>query len=483
MQETTNGRRRDRREDPVQVPATIDGRPPPNDVGAEQAVISAAMLDGRAADIACDVLRFEQFYSEAHRVVFRAVWDLHARNEPLDSVQVASELQRTGRLQQIGGMEYIARLLSAAPAITEASVRAYATRVHETWRERQLIFTCQRVSSEGYLPHGDTREWIAGAEEILLKATGDAQARGAQPLVDVVRQNYETLVHAQTKGIRPGIPTGLLDLDDVMTAEVGDLTVIAGRPGMGKTGLMLSIALATAKAPRPMFTEDGSEPALYGVGFLSLEMPSRQIGYRAMALEGEVNVTAMRHRNLTPDQWRRLAGGCQAIQTIPLLLDDQALDISQLRSAVRKMKAQFDRGFGPGRTRVRLSAIHVDYMQRMKAAGKRSREEEVATIARELKETAKEEGVHIFAGAQLNRKVDERKGAERRPTLADLRESGAIEQEADNIVFIYRPEFYKEPVAPGDEGLAELIIGKQRSGPTTTVKTRFDEQYTRFRNF
>jgi replicative DNA helicase len=468
------------------APLAVEARVPPHDLDAEAAVLSAVMVDPGALDKVNEFLRPEHFYSEAHRRVYEAAVELSATGKPVDVVQVATWLRDHERLAQAGGVAYLTEILNAAPAV--ANVAAYGRTIHEKWRVRQLILTCQRVTAHGYAGYGEAQEFIDGAEQAIYDIARTRESTSVQTLRDVMQETFRRITKATERGARIiGMSTGF-DRYDRITSGLhdGELTIVAARPGMGKTSLVLNMAvnvaspqqLESARDPNERWEEPGC-----GVVVFTLEMPREQIVNRMLCSEARVDVSRVRTGMLTPSDWNKLTQAAAHLANLSVWVDDTpALSILELRSKVRRLQAEFDQvDPATGDKKRRIGLVVVDYLQLMKGReGAASREQEISEISRGLKQLAKELSLPVIALSQLNRAVETRGEKSKRPQLSDLRESGAIEQDADNICFIYRDDYYNKESA--DRAIAELIVAKQRNGPTDTVRVRFDAQYTRFDN-
>jgi len=466
--------------------SAVEGRVPPHDLDAEGAVISAVMVDPGALDKVNEFLKPEHFYSEAHRRIFEACVELSSTGRPVDVVQVATWLRDRERLAQVGGMAYLTEVLNTAPAV--ANVTAYGKTIHEKWRVRQLILTCQRVTSQGYAGYGEAQSFIDGAEQAVYDIARTRESSSVYMLRDVMRDTFKKIEKANARGRRiTGIATGF-DRYDRMTSGLhdGELTIVAARPGMGKTSLVLNMAanvaspqqLESAHDPNERWEEPG-----YGVVVFSLEMPREQIVNRMLCSEAKVDVSRVRTGMLTPSDWSKLTQAASHLGSLSIWVDDTpALALLELRSKVRRLQADYDRvDEATGEKKQRIGLVMVDYLQLMRGReNANSREQEISEISRGLKQLAKELSLPVIALSQLNRAVETRGEKSKRPQLSDLRESGAIEQDADNICFIYRDEYYNKETA--DRNVAELIVAKQRNGPVDTVRVRWDAQYTRFDN-
>ncbi len=467
---------------------TVEARVPPHDLDAEAAVLSAVLVDRLAFDKVNEFLRPEHFYSEAHRRVYEACTELSVAGKPVDVVQVATWLRDRDRLAQVGGMAYLTEILNAAPAI--ANVAAYGKTIHEKWRIRQLILACQRVTAQGYCGYGDAQQFIDSAEQAVYDIARTRESSSVHALRDVMRETFKRIERANARGARiTGIPTGF-DRYDRITSGLhdGELTIVAARPGMGKTSLVLNMAVNVASPQQLESARDPNErweQSGFGVVVFSLEMPREQIVNRMLCAEAKVDVSKVRTGMLTPSDWSKLTQAASHLGSLNVWVDDTpALSILELRSKVRRLQADFDRvdeTSRDGEKKQRIGLVIVDYLQLMRGReNAASREQEISEISRGMKQLAKELSIPVIALSQLNRAVETRSEKSKRPQLSDLRESGAIEQDADNICFIYRDEYYNKEAT--ERNVAELIVAKQRNGPTDTVKVRFDAQYTRFDN-
>ncbi len=437
------------------------GRLPPQDLPAEAAVLSAILLESDAMDRVIDILKPVHFYSEANRRVFEAALALAMASKPIDIVTVAGELRNRDRLAHIGGAKYLGDLADAVPAV--AHLETYAATVREKWRLRELISTTQRIAAEGYGDVGDPQTFIDGAEnavyQIAHETTQSPISRIDAVLVDVSKE----LENAHKNRGNVEIPTGLRRLDKKLVGlHRQELTVVGARPGMGKTALVLGIGENVASAVGP-------------VGVFSLEMPKVQLVTRMAMAKAGIDLTLAREGMLRPDHWSAYAAAKNVLHQLPLFFDDTPTQNAlTIRAGARRMARDAGQP---------LSLIIVDYLQLMSGLGNESsREQEISQISRKLKLLSREMDVPIIALSQLNRAVETRTSSKgKRPQLSDLRESGAVEQDADNIIFIYREEYY-EPEKREVRGLAELDVAKQRNGPTGRVFVGFDGPTTTFRN-
>jgi replicative DNA helicase len=456
------------------------GRVPPNDLDAEAAVLSAVLLSPDAFDLIAETLRPEHCYSNANRLLLEAVVDLHASGKPVDMVAVAGWLRDRGRLAQVGGTAYIAQLVDATPAV--ANAEQHARTVREKWRLRQLIQTCQRFAGEGYGNCGDVQSFIDQAEQAVYEVARLVERSSVTPVKDSIVEAFRVLTTATERGgAVPGVRSGFSDLDRKTTGfRVGDLIILSARPGMGKTALALDFARAVARErPEPAqlgfdhapVTTDGDP-----VAYIGLEMPKDQIASRLLASESRVDLQRIRSGSPRNEDWNKLTEAAARIGRWPLYLDfAPGLTLLELRSKIRRLQAELRR---EGK---KLSLVIVDYLQLMRAPDADTREQAVAKLSLGLKQLAGELEVPIVVLAQLNRELERRSGKDKRPQLSDLRESGAIEQDADLVLFIYRDEYYHREDS-AERGIAEVIIAKQRNGPTGMLKLKFSSECTRFDN-
>ncbi len=488
---TTQTTRGSRNNLPPREPPIVAGRVPPQDLDAEAAVLSACLLDANALDQVLEVLQAEHFYSDANRLIYEGCRALALEGTPIDIVSVASWLRSREQIQRIGGARYLGELVDATPAI--AHVGTHARVVKEKWRLRRVIATCQQYAAEGYGDVGVAQEFIDSAEQALYDIARTPETTTVHPLKDVLTTTFQQLTEAAERGDQiTGVPTRYVDLDK-KTAGLhrGDLMIIAARPGMGKSALVLNMAVNVASpqlvtVPGPGEAGYGNEPSEnpgWGVAVFSLEMPKEQVAARLVCSEARVDLGKLRQGRLSPEDWAGLTSAASQLANLPIYIDDSpSLSILELRAKVRRLKADHARNQGKDSATPDLGVVIVDYLQLMQGRkGVNSREQEISEISRGLKHLAKELDVPVIALSQLNRGVETRGGKDKRPMLSDLRESGAIEQDADCIIFIYRDEYYNHD-STNERGIAELIIAKQRNGPTGTVRTRFVPNFTRFEN-
>ena len=429
----------------------------PHSIEAEQSVIGSMLMGREAVMAASEILTGDEFYQQQYGVIFDSMVELFNEGKPVDVVTLQNRLKEKDVPPEISSMEFVRDLLSAVP--TSANVKYYANIVKEKATLRRLIRINEEIANECYLGKEKT-ETILGITEkkifdLLLKQnTGDYV-----PIRQVVLNALDTIEKAsKMTGSVTGIPTGFIDLDyQTAGLQPSDLILIAARPSMGKTAFVLNIAQHVAFRAKK------------SIAVFSLEMSKEQLVNRLFALESHVDAQKLRTGNLNDEEWSRLIEGAGVVGESKLIIDDTpGISISELRSKCRKYKIDHDIGI-----------IMIDYLQLMTGSGKsESRQNEISEISRSLKALARELNVPVVALSQLSRAVEKRD--DKRPMMSDLRESGAIEQDADVVMFIYRDDYYNKDSA--EKGIAEIIVAKQRNGPIGTVKLVWQPQYTRFAN-
>jgi replicative DNA helicase len=430
---------------------------------AEQAVLGAMLLDQDAALKAVQVLDDASFYREAHRRIFRAMAHLLDRGDVLDPVVLRDELDRRGDLETAGGMDYLAELLDTVP--TAANVEFHARIVRDKALLRRLIDVGTQMVQAAYEGRSEVGTLLDAAEQRVFEVS---TARGTQEVVRIKELMWQAMerIEARDRGDESvrGVPSGFADLDQKTNGfQRSDLIIVAARPSMGKTSFCLNVAAnAALEAKVP-------------VAIFSLEMSKDQLVERLLASEAFVDLHRLRSGGLRPEDYPKLSRAAGLLGTAPIWIDDTpALTLLELRSKARRLKAEHD-----------IALLVVDYLQLIRGGGQsESRQEEISYISRSLKALARELRTPVIALSQLSR-APEQRGGDRRPMLSDLRDSGAIEQDADLVIFIYRPEMYASLLEKEDteEGVAEVILSKHRNGPTGTIKLAFLKQYTRFDNF
>jgi replicative DNA helicase len=435
------------------------GRVPPHSIDAERAVLGGILLDNAAMNTVLEMLGPDDFYSVGHQEMFKTMSELFARGEPLDTVTLRAGLVNRGKLAVAGGDEYLLSLTNTIPTV--ANIEAHARIVREKAVVRRLILACHETAARGYGDYGEIERFLDQAEKAIFDVAKERVRHPYEHIADVVVRTFEEIQTAAQRQERiTGLTTGF-DRIDMMTAGMhpGDLIIVAGRPGMGKTSFALNVGVNACAATRK------------GVAVFSLEMPKEQLVKRMLCSEARIDASRMRTGRLSRDDWSPLANAAGVLSELPLYIDDTpGLTLMELRAKARRLASE-----------LQLGLVIIDYLQLMRAGVKTdSREQEISEISRSLKGLAKEMGIPVMALSQLNRSVETRGTKDKRPQLADLRESGAIEQDADTILFVYRDEYYNKESM--DRGIAEIIIAKQRSGPTGTARVAFFNAYTRFDN-
>ncbi len=436
-------------------------RVPPHSLEAEQSVLGGLMLDNAAWDQVADRIIEEDFYRADHRLIFRAIRDLAERGQPLDVVTLAGALERNAQLDDAGGMAYLATLARDTPSA--ANIRAYADIVRERSVLRQLIRVGTEIAASAYAPEGrDSKTLLDEAERkvFAIAEQGRKEGQGFQPIKDLLTKAVDRIdMLFEREDPITGVPTGWSDFDEITAGlQAGDLIIIAGRPSMGKTSFAMNIVENAAIKLR--------EP----VAVFSMEMPGEHLALRMMSSLGRIDQHRIRTGKLEDEDWPRLTSAVSLLAEAQLFIDDSAaLSPSEVRARCRRLAREYGQ----------LGLIMIDYLQLMQVPGfAENRTAEISEISRSLKALAKELHVPVIALSQLNRSLEQRPS--KRPVMSDLRESGAIEQDADLICFIYRDEVYNKDSA--EKGVAEIIIGKQRNGPIGSVRLAFLGKYTRFEN-
>ena len=431
----------------------------PHSDDAEQAVLGSMLSDKEAVNKAFEKkLDVVHFYKKSHSLIFAAMSILDKKNEPIDTVSVVDVLTKNNDLETVGGAFYISGLVDLVP--TTAHVARYIKIVMEKAILRNLIYLSNDISKEAYDDSKDVDDILESVQKSIFNITQDRLQKGFEKIDPVLHKTFEDIDRiASHKGSVIGVPTGFSDLDVKTTGfQAGDLVIIAGRPGMGKTSFALNMMRNAAI--------DSSKK----IGFFSLEMANNQLAMRLLCAEARVDSNLVRSGTLPKSQYRNLSLAVGPLSKADIYLDDTAaLSILELRAKARRLKNDVD-----------VDMIIVDYLQLMQGPkGVESRQQEIATISRSMKALAKELDIPIVALSQLSRAVEQRTGS-KRPQLSDLRESGAIEQDADVVLFLFRPWVYSRE--DEDEGKAEIIIAKQRNGPTGIIEATYISRYTRFEN-
>lgn len=434
-------------------------RLPPQNLEAEQSILGGILLDNHALDSVLEILIHKDFYNESHRKIFAAIVELSDRNEPSDLITLSNILKDKKQLDQVGGMAYLASLVDNVPSA--ANIAYYAKIVKEKSILRHLIGTATEILTKSYDTGAAVDEVLDEAEHAIFEISENKIRPAFYPIKDIIKDSFKTIEKLfERKDLITGVPTGFAKIDDLTSGlQKSELIIVAGRPSMGKTAFALNIAQHAAM-------EAGIHVAIF-----SLEMSKEQLAMRMLSSEARVDSQRLRKGFLGETDWPKLTTAAGRLSEAPLFIDDTpAITVLEMKAKSRRLKAESG-----------LGLIILDYLQLMRSGSyKDSREQEISEISRSLKALAKELNVPIIALSQLNRKVEDR--TNRRPQMADLRESGAIEQDADVIAFIYRDEVYNKSEDNPEKGLAEVIIGKQRNGPTGMAKLAFLEKYTCFEN-
>ena len=439
---------------------------PPHSIEAEQSVLGGLLLDNEALDKIADILSATDFYQHDHRLIYQHVFKLLENNKPADILTVAESLERTSELAGVGGIAYLGALAQNTP--TAANIRRYAEIVREYAVMRQLIEAGASIVDSAYNRKGRDSEELLDFAEAKIFQIAESNKRTAEGFLDIkvllpqVAERIDELFSRDNPSDVTGIPTGFTDLDSMTSGlHGGDLIIVAGRPSMGKTAFSINIAENIA-------LDTGLPVAIF-----SMEMGATQLATRMIGSVGRLDQHRMRTGRLEDEDWEKLTTALGKLNEAPIFIDEgSALNSFDVRARARRLHRQAGQ----------LGLIVVDYLQLMSgASGKQSenRATEISEISRSLKGLAKELNVPVIALSQLNRSVETR--TDKRPMMSDLRESGAIEQDADVILFIYRDEVYNPDST--DKGTAEIIIGKQRNGPIGKVRLTFMGQHTRFENF
>ena len=434
------------------------GKVPPHDEDAEQAVLGSMLTDNDAVMAAVEVLKEDAFYREDNKIIYQAILNLNSKSEPIDIITLKDELESMGKFEQVGGFEYLASLPDKVP--TTANVQKYIKIVEEKSVLRNLIKTANEIIELGYNPTEDVEDIMDGAEKKIFDIMQSKNTKSYTPIKDVLVESFTNLekLYNQKQHVT-GVPTQFYDLDDKTAGLHGsELILVAARPAMGKTAFALNIATnAALRANVP-------------VAIFSLEMSKDQLVNRMLCSEAMVDSNKVRTGKLDEEDWTKLAEAIGPLSEAGVYIDDTpGISVMEIRTKCRKLKMEKNIGL-----------VVIDYLQLISGSNKRngSREQEISEISRSLKVLAKELNVPVIALSQLSRAVEQRD--DHRPMLSDLRESGAIEQDADIVMFLYRDDYYNKESAEKD--IAEVIIAKQRGGSTGTVKLYWMGNYTKFVN-
>ncbi len=432
---------------------------PPQNIEAEQSILGGILIENYAVNKVMEVLAPDDFYRESHRKIYKALLDLSERDEPADLITLTNELKNNDHLDSVGGASYIASLIDSVP--TAANIEYYVKIVKEKAILRKLIQTSTEIITQSYEDRGDVEGFLDEAERAIFDISENRVRPSFYSVKDVIKDSFKILERLyEKKELVTGVPSGFRELDRLTAGfQPSDLIIVAGRPSMGKTAFCLNVAQYAAiqkKIPIAIF---------------SLEMSKEQLGIRMLCSEAHVEGTKLRSGFLNESDWPRLTIAAGNLSDASIFIDDTAaLTILELRAKARRLKTE----------QGGLGMVIIDYLQLMKGRTRvESRQQEISEISRSLKALAKELRIPVIAVSQLSRKTEERTG--NKPQLSDLRESGAIEQDADLILFIYRDEIYNRSEDNPNKGKAEIIIGKQRNGPTGKVDLAFLDKFTTFK--
>jgi replicative DNA helicase len=437
---------------------------PPHSLEAEQSVLGGLLLDNEAVDRVGDVVSDADYYSDAHRIIYQQIVRLVADGKPADVVTVSEALASVQKLDYVGGLAYLGALVGNVP--TAANIRHYAQIVRDRSILRQLAATAGDIADSAYNPMGRGAKEILDQAEAKVLHIAEQGSRGAQQFSEIgkllagVVERIETLYNRDDPSDVTGVPTGFADIDRMTSGlQPGDLVVVAGRPSMGKSAFALNVGEHVA-------LNTGQPVAVF-----SMEMGASQLALRLIGSVGRLDQHKLRTGRLAAEDWERLSAALGRLNEAPILIDETpALNAIEVRSRARRLMKTYGK----------LGLVIVDYLQLMQASTTgENRATEISEISRSMKALAKELHVPVMALSQLNRALEQRPN--KRPVMSDLRESGAIEQDADLILFIYRDEVYNPDTQ--EKGVAEIIVGKQRNGPIGTVRLTFLGEYTRFENF
>ncbi len=441
----------------------VFGKVQPQALPLEEAVLGALMLDKDSIAIVIDILRSESFYSDAHQVIYKAILRLFERSQPVDLLTVTEELKKAGELELAGGPYYLVGLTNRVASA--ANIEYHARLIAQKHIQRELIRVSTNIIRDAYEDTTDVFQLLDNAEQGLFNITQQNLNRSYESMGSLASKALKQLEELSKKDAGlTGVPTGFSDLDRITSGwQPSDLIIVAARPGMGKTALTLTLARNAAMDFRK------------GVAIFSLEMSNLQLVSRLISLEAEIPGSKLRNGQLEEYEWQQLHSVIEKMSEVPIFIDDTpGINIFELRAKCRRLKMQND-----------IQMVIIDYLQLMTGAGENrngNREQEISAISRGLKGLAKELNVPVVALSQLSRAVETRGGA-KRPQLSDLRESGAIEQDADIVSFIYRPEYYQileDEEGQSLKGIAEIIVAKHRNGALGTIKLKFIDQFAKF---
>jgi replicative DNA helicase len=443
----------------------VFGKIPPQAVPLEEAVLGALMIDREGLPLVMDILQSESFYLESHQLIYKSALRLFERSNPVDILTVTEELRKSGDLEKVGGSYYLVELTNRIAS--SANIEYHARIIAQKHIQRELIRVSTNTIRDAYEDTTDVFNLLDEAEKGLFNITQNNLSRSYSGMDTLTGKVLKQIEELSKKGDGlTGTPSGFTDLDRLTSGwQPSDLIIIAARPGMGKTSMVLATALNAAR--------DFNKP----VALFSLEMASTQLVQRLISMEAEIPGSKMRNAKLESYEWQALQTTVERLSNVPIFIDDTpGINIFELRAKCRRLKMQHD-----------IQLVIIDYLQLMTGSseGKNTnREQEISGISRALKNMAKELSVPVIALSQLSRAVETR-GGSKRPQLSDLRESGAIEQDADMVAFIYRPEYYQimeDENGQSNKGIAEFIVSKNRHGALDTIKLKFVDTFAKFQN-
>jgi replicative DNA helicase len=432
---------------------------PPQNIEAEESILSAILIDNSSLIDILEHLSADDFYKTVHQIIFSGIETLYAKNEPVDLVTLSNLLREKGELDKIGGATFLARLVDAVPMAVNP--HHYARIIRDKSVLRRLIEQSNAISNRCFEDRGEVESVIEFAQSVIFEISEGKTSKAFSPLGQIIESNIDALEERQgNRALVTGVPTGFQKLDSLTSGfQNSDLIILAARPAMGKTAFALNMARNAAI--------EGDVP----VAIFSLEMSKEQLSMRMLCTEARVDSSRIRSGFLNEEDWNRITDAATRLSTAPLFIDDSP-DISTTSIRTKSMRMKLDKGLG---------LIIIDYLQLMRGNTQTERRDlEISDISRSLKILAKELNVPVIALSQLNRKLEER--SDKRPQLSDLRESGALEQDADLVAFIYRDEVYNRDENNPSKGTAEILLAKQRNGPTGVANLAFLKSYTRFEN-
>jgi replicative DNA helicase len=429
----------------------------PQNISAEQATLGSIILDKDSILSCIEILKSDDFYRNAHQIIYQCALDLFEKNQAVDLVTLTEELNKRKQLEEVGGASYLTTLMSSVP--TAANVEYYAKIVKQKAILRKLINHATQIVTMGYEEQEDARILLDKAENLIFDVSQQKVEHSFSPIKDLLTESFEKIEDLYHRdNFITGVPTGFIELDEITTGfQPSELVIIAGRPSMGKTAFCLNIAQNAAMQHK------------IPVAIFSLEMSKAQIVQRMLCSEARIDTHALRRGRMPEEDWPKLSMAAGRLSAAPIFIDDTAgISPLEIKAKARRLKARYN-----------LGLILIDYLQLIQTGLKiENRQQEISQISRSLKGLARELNVPVITVSQLSRAVEQR--SVQKPRLSDLRESGAIEQDADVVAFLYREEYYKPK--SNKKGIAEVIISKQRNGPTGTLELAFLKEYTRFEN-